>query len=293
MIDFFANTELGQEVMDGLVGGSLAGLSQLGSEKSPGQLAIETSMAILGGIGIGAMGRRVGGAIGRRVHEGKLKNQDGMLAMIGRLGGQDTLAQTFTQNAASLREGIKESLIQNTSAKMAREAMADPQGFRARHGITPDQFNQYIDKVQNGRSVAAMLTMMESMPPKTRERLADQIFKEYEMVENAVAKEAHTGVDDFVTKTVAKADEHGKKMDEIAPGYGKYTSGAARHLGDGVQPITGEHVGIAAGRFIGDEIGILGGMFAGSLLAQELGIQSPKDAKIAELQKQLAARQGQ
>ena len=60
-----------------------------------------------------------------------------------------------------------------------------------------------------------------------------------------------------------------------------------RSLMNPVQPVTGEHVGRAVGRFIGDEVGVLGGLAAGSLLAQQLGIDSPKDQKIRELEQQL------
>ena len=56
------------------------------------------------------------------------------------------------------------------------------------------------------------------------------------------------------------------------------------------KPVTGEEVGRAIGRAAGDEIGVLGGLGVGSLISSGLGIDSPKDKQIKELEKKLLNR---
>lgn len=293
IVEFFADTPLGEEILEGVMGGGIAGLSQVGSGKSAGQIALETAAAMLGGVAIGAAGRRIGGALGRRVHAAPLQDQGGTLAMIGRTFGNETTAKGLKENAVMGREAIKESLLRQTSAAMAKEAVADPAGFAARYGVAPEQFQSMVGVVDGGRGVAAALKAMETMTPEQRQALAGPLLeqlKKYEQIEQAIAQRAHDNFDETVRRVVSDRGKYAQEVEDLAPGMGEVVDRLLQGLDRPVQAVTGEHVGKAIGRFMGDEVGVLGGLAAGSLLAQQLGIENPKDQRIRELEQQLAGR---
>ena len=297
LIEFLADNPIGEEILEGTLGGLMAGASQLGSDQPLGQTALETAAAIAGGIGLGMLGRRIGGRLGKAVQPAALEDQGGTLAFVGRTFGNETTAKGLKENAIMGREALKESILSGTSARMAQEAVADPAAFMARYGLNADQFKQYADQVKAGRAAAAVLNTLESMPPEQRQAVMAPILQElrsYGAVENAVAKAAHADFDEVITRLVKDRDQLGEQIEELAGerarGLGDAVSRAFEGLDRPVQQITGEHVGRAIGRFLGDEVGILGGLAAGSLLAQQLGMESPKDQRIRELEQQLARR---
>lgn len=290
IVEFFTNTPLGEEVLDGVMGGSVAGLSQVGSDKSAGQIGLETAAAILGGIGMGAAGRRIGARIGRAVHKDPLKDQGSMPAFIGRTFGNDTTAKGLKENAIMGREALKESILQDTSMRMAREAVENPQGFAAKYGVTPETFSKYAEQVKAGRMTAGAMKAVESMPPEQRKELLNKMAQQYSEVEDAIGTAAYSSFDEKLKHLVQNRDTAGQSVEEVfgVKGLGDVVSRSLEGLDRPVQEVTGAHVGKAIGRFIGDEVGVLGGMAGGSLLAQQLGIESPKDVRIRELERQLA-----
>lgn len=283
LLAFLTTDPLGEELAEGTMGGLMAGASQLGSDQEWGQTALETAAAIAGGIGMGMLGRRIGAGLGKRIHRRDLANQEGLLASAGRMLGSETTAQGLKHQGQAMKSVIQESLVQETSARLAREAALDPAGFVSRYGITPEQLQRIDPQMRAGRTGAAALRTLETMPPEQRKAALDAILSEYEAVENAVAREASRGIDRTIESLAKDLEDTPDKI----PGTDYTPSEALRGLLNPAPKITGEHVGRAAGRFLGDEIGIIGGLAAGSLLAQQLGMDSPKDRRIRELESQL------
>lgn len=306
ILEFFTETPLGEEILEGGGGGLMAGLSQVGSDKSPGQIALETAAAMLGGVAVGKAGRHIGAWAGKRMHDRALKDQGGTLAFIGRTFGNETTGKGLKENAIMGREAIKEAIVKKTSSQMAMEAMEDPGAFLGKYGVDPKLFLSQVETVGSGRQVAAALNALEQMPPAQREALLKQAREGmggYEAVENLIARQAHQGFDATIREAAENSEKIGREFagefnkmaGEGAPAgvgdfLGEKISKALTGMDRPVQEVTGEHVGKAVGRFIGDEVGVLGGMATGSLLAQQLGMESPKDRKIRELEQQLRGR---
>ena len=68
----FGQTPLGEEVIEGTVVGGLTGAGMLFSEQDIRQTALQTALAIAGGIGIGMGGRRMGAYLGKKIHPGEI-----------------------------------------------------------------------------------------------------------------------------------------------------------------------------------------------------------------------------
>jgi len=296
IIEFFTDTPLGEEILEGGGGGLIAGLSQVGTDKSPGQIALETATAMLGGIALGKAGRGIGAKLGKRIHKGELQNPT--LQFIGRTFGNETTAKGLKQNALLGRELIKDELLSEASSRLAREAVSDPEFFMSRYGVPAEQFQEYVSKVQTGQRGAALAKTLESMPPEQRKAITEALMQKlgpYEEVEKLIRGTAHNNFDENIARFMANREKVADEIKEIVgEGQGDILSHMFSRVTSGldapVQPVTGEHLGKAIGRFAGDEIGILGGMAAGSLLAQQLGMESPKDRRIRELEAQLQGR---
>lgn len=300
MLQFLLHDPLGEELLEGAVGGAMAGLSQAGTGQSPEQIALSTGAAIAGGIGLGMAGRRLGAMAGRRVHAEPLKNQESMAAMIARTLGSETTSAGLRDQGAMMKGQIQRELVEQTSARLAREALEDPSRFAQRYGATAEEFQAMAPKVGMGQTAMAVAESVRAMPPEMRKQVADQLLSQYEKIENLVAREAAENIDENIRRTAERLDRHLKDpgseytaedLENIRNMMGGQMPGdALRSLLNPVQPITGEHVGRAIGRMAGDEIGILGGLALGGIAAEQLGIQSPKDKRIAELEAQLAAQ---
>lgn len=284
ILKWFLTDPRGEEVLEGTLGGLMAGGALIGSGEAPGEIALKTAMAILGGIGLGSAGRYLGAKAGRAIGKGQpLRDQSGMIATLARTMGSESTSEGLAQQGQVMKTAVQEALVNETSAQMAREAAANPAAFMQRHGITKDQFESMMPMVQQGRAAAGMMKALEAMPAEQRQQLMNAALRDYEAVERVVATNAAQQMDRNINSV---ADSLGK-----LGGEGSEAAAYLRNLATGqAPPVTGEHVGRAAGRFIGDEVGILLGLAGGDVLAQQLGMESPKDRRIRELEQQVAGR---
>lgn len=295
LISFLLTDPLGEELLEGTAGGLMAGASQLGSDQPLGQTALETATAIAGGIGLGMAGRRLGAMAGKRLHKGPLKQQDSMVANLARTLGSETTAGGLRDQGVVMKSAVQEALVNETSARLAREAMENPAEFAKRYGISAEQFAQVLPNVQVGRTAAAAAEALRVMPPELKEQALKKL-SEYEAVERLITQKAAGSMDELIKDAATAFDRVQGDLDAAdLEGLqemlkGRNPSDAIRSLLNPAPPITGEHVGRAVGRVIGDEVGVLGGLALGSVLAQQLGMDSPKDRKIRELEQQLSGR---
>lgn len=279
-------SDLFQEGIEGIMAGGTAGLSLIGSDTPAPQIALQTLGGIAGGVGIGLLGKNIGAAIGKRLHPQALKNQSGLLASIGRLTGQKTLASGGTETMRYAKGQIKQELKQQTSAQLLNEALQNPQAFGAKYGVDAETFKKYhtaVGAVGQGR---AGLEMLENLSPAQRQQMGkgiqDLMNQGFNQVENLINVQAAANMDNNIAKMAML--QKGKKVPGIEMDMGE----AFQKLLQGPKDITGEHLGRAVGRFAGDEIGVITGMGLGGALSSALGIKSEKDKKIEELESQLA-----
>jgi len=282
------NNELAQEAMEGILGGGLAGVGMLGTDTPLPQVGIQTLSAMAGGVGLGMLGTRLGARIGKAIHRQALKNQEGLLAMFGRTAGQKTLAKGGQELMRQGKGMVKKEIIEQTSAKMAQEAISNPTVFAQKYGITAQEFQQQLPMIQKGTQVKAVLDTYETLDPKLKTQLKNQmanaINTNYAKVENVIAREA-----------VENLDQNIARMAELQ--QGKTIPGTSIDMGrvfgsllDDAKAVTGENVGRAIGRFVGDEIGVVAGLAGGGALSSAMGIENPKDKRIRELEQQLNYR---
>ena len=282
------NNELAQEAMEGILGGGLAGVGMLGTDTPLPQVGIQTLGAMAGGVGLGMLGTRLGARIGKAIHPQALKNQEGLLAMFGRTVGQKTLAKGGQELMRQGKGMVKKEIIEQTSAKMAQEAISNPTVFAQKYGITAQEFQQQLPMIQKGTQVKAVLDTYETLDPKLKTQLKNQmanaINTNYAKVENVIAREA-----------VENLDQNIARMAELQ--QGKTVPGTSIDMGrvfgsllDDAKAVTGENVGRAIGRLAGDEIGIVAGLAGGGALSSAMGIENPKDKRIRELEQQLNYR---
>lgn len=275
---------LGEEISEGVLGGLLAGAGQLGADQSLGQTALQTATAMLGGVGLGMAGRRVGGFLGNRMHEGALADQHGMLATLGRTLGSESTVSGVADQLRDYKGIIQEALVNETSTRMAREAATDPAGFAKKYGVTAEMFAKMAPGVQAGRVGSEVLRTAERLSPEERTRLLDQAMGSYKQVEDAITREAAGQMDSNIDSIaeMMKNDPAGRpKIGDID------MADAIESLRRPAKPVTGRHVGRMMGRLLGDEVGVIGGLLAGGVLADQLGMKSGKDKRIEELEKQL------
>lgn len=293
LLQFFMTEPLGEEILEGTLGGLMVGASQLGSDQTLGQTALETATAIAGGIGLGAAGRRIGARLGRKIHEAPLKDQSGMLATVGRLTGMETTMEGVKEQGRRMRGLVEQGLMNESSTQMAREALSDPRAFQQKYNLNPQEFESLLSGVMAGRGASTAVRAYAELSPEQRAALLRQLqpmIDRYGNVEKAIAQNAVNNLDSNINDLAASlkkvAAEEGMSADQrkVMGDIGGFIQG----MNSPASPITGEQVGRAVGRFIGDEVGIMGGMALGSVLAQQLGMESPKDRKIRELEKQLS-----
>jgi hypothetical protein len=277
---------MGEEVTEGVLGGLVAGAGQLGADQSIAETALQTGTAMAGGVGLGMAGRRIGAYLGNKVHEGPLKNQEGVLANVARVLGQETTAEGLGDQYRLMRTGIEEELVRATSARMAREAMDDPEAFFRKHGITAEQFNRLLPDIEAGRGAAQMFKMVKEIPEETRDELIKNMvpgLDEYQAVEDAVARQAASSSKETLREAAADMRNEGDFK------IGQHSmADALESLAKDAKLVRGKHVGRFLGRFLGDELGVIGGLMAGSMVADAMGLQSNKDKKIADLEQQLS-----
>lgn len=190
-----------------------------------------------------------------------------------------------------MRQGkgmIKKEIIEQTSAKMAQEAISNPTVFAQKYGITAQEFQQQLPMIQKGTQVKAVLDTYETLDPKLKTQLKNQmanaINTNYAKVENVIAREAVENLDQNITRMAEL--QQGKTV----PGTSIDMGRAFGSLLDEAKAVTGENVGRAIGRFVGDEIGVVAGLAGGGALSSAMGIENPKDKRIRELEQQLNYR---
>jgi hypothetical protein len=279
----FLHTPMGEEVVEGVMGGGMAGLSQIGTDSPPEEIALKTAGAIAGGIALGAAGRKIGAALGRRINPNPLKDQNSPIATWARVTGSESTIEGAKQQGRAMKLAVQESLINQTSSAMLEEALTNPNQFAQKYGVTADEFSKYIPAVKAGRKAAAAADMWAGLSEQQRHDLVHHVTSPYRNVEQAVASNAANRMDE----NIARMAQNPKAKEVEIPGSDKRLSDVFNSLLQPTLPVTGENIGRAAGRFIGDEIGILGGLAAGGLVANQLGIEDARDKKIKELQSQV------
>ena len=277
--------DLFQEAVEGTLLGGTAGLTQLGTDTPPAQVAIQTLAGIAGGVGIGLLGKSIGARIGKAINPNPLKNQEGVLAGIGRTTGQKTLAKGAAEQARYAKGQIKQEIKEQTSAQLLNEALQNPQAFAGKYGVSPETFKKYYAAVGVSGQARAGLETLENLSPEQRKQLGasvQQVMDQgFNQVENLINTHAAAHLDNNLMKMSML------HKNKTVPGTNMNIGSAFESLLKDAKPITGEHLGRAAGRFIGDEAGVAIGMGLGGILSGALGIKSEKDKKIEELERQL------
>jgi hypothetical protein len=277
--------DLFQEAVEGTLLGGTAGLTQLGTDTPPAQVAIQTLAGIAGGVGIGLLGKSIGARIGKAINPNALKNQEGVLATIGRTTGQKTLAKGAAEQARYAKGQLKQEIKEQTSAQLLNEALQNPQAFAGKYGVNPETFKKYHTAVGAASQARAGLETLENLSPEQRKQLgaaAQQVMEQgFNQVEHLINTQAAAHLDNNLMKMAML------NKSKTVPGTDINIGSAFEALLKDAKPITGEHLGRAAGRFIGDEVGVALGMGLGGALSGALGIKSEKDKKIEELERQL------
>ena len=301
----FLNTPMGEEVTEGVLGGGLAGGALLGTDTPLEQIALQTALAMGGGVGFGMAGRRVGEMIGNQIHKDPLKNQEGLIATAARILGNETTMGGLKEQGTVFKDSMQEELYKQKSADMIEEAINNPAEFSTKYGIDADQFMAMAPNVTAGREAAQLITSLNAMPPEMRQAMTEELIKsykpeidQYRQVEQLVGSKAAGSIDEGLNNFIEKleklensdspdAKQKSQLIEQMAGGKG---SEYLKSLSTPTKPITGGNVGRMIGRLLGDEIGILAGMAAGGVLAQGMGIESAKDVQIRKLQEQLNQR---
>jgi hypothetical protein len=278
----YLSTEQGEEVMEGTIGGLLVGLPTFfDPDTDKRQAALQTALAIGGGIGLGMAGRRIGAHLGKQMHPDEIKHEG--LAQIFRFAGQERMTDgaAIAARELSARAGLERLEHQINQMKFDL-ATLDDEAFKAAYpaahaaGIKPSAAKQDTEVLLNN------LTSVNQ-----------EIFGRARQLEKERGEQAAAAMGDMRSKLdeIDPADLPPELADQL--GDAKDVTGRLKDMVDTYnadqQPVTGEHAGRAIGRFIGDEVGILGGLGLGGMLAAGLGIQSPKDREIARLQEELAS----
>ena len=283
-LDFFIHNPVGEEILEGTTGGLLAGGALIGTEQSPEEIALKTGAGIVGGIGLGMAGRRIGAVAGKRIKPTELKDQQGMLASAARTIGSETTAEGIKQQGAVMKNLVQESLIKQSSHALIKEARQNPHVFAKKHGIDPTEFQSILPLVLKGREAAAVANTYQNVSPQQRKQIKDQVSGAYKKVEDLIATDASVNMDKHLLEMAA--DPKYQNVD-VGLGEGLNIGKHIKDLLNPTTPVTGEQVGRGVGRILGDEIGILGGLVAGGLVADQLDLTDPRDKTIKMLREQL------
>jgi len=283
-LDFFIHNPVGEEILEGTTGGLLAGGALIGTEQSPEEIALKTGAGIVGGIGLGMAGRRIGAVAGKRIKPTELKDQQGMIASAARTIGSETTAEGIKQQGAVMKNLVQESLIKQSSHALIQEARQNPAVFAKKHGIDPTEFQSILPLVLKGREAAAVANTYQNISPQQRKKITDQVSGAYKKVEDLIATDASVNMDKHLLKMAA--DPKYQNVD-VGLGEGLNIGKHIKDLLNPTTPVTGEQVGRGVGRILGDEVGVLGGMVTGGLIADQLDLTDPKDKTIKMLREQL------
>ncbi len=268
----WAQTPQGEEILEGTVGGLLAGVPMFFvQDQDPGTAALMTAGGVLGGIGVGMAGRRIGAAIGKHMHPAALKDQDGVVAALARTTGSESLMQGIEQQGRMMRGQVADYLVEKQAMDMVREGRVSP---------------QVMDELKGIRQMASVADALENATPEQRQAFLSQAGLTPEKVAmlSQLEKELTTGAADQMDRHILEIADIMEREGTEVP---MVSADLLRGMTQAPEAVTGEHVGRMLGRVAGDEIGVLGGVALGGLVASQLGVQSPKDAEIARLKQQL------
>ena len=259
---WLATNPRGEEVLEGTLGGLVAGGTLLGTDQSGERTALQTAAAIGGGIGLGIAGRRIGWELGNKIAGNPLANQEGMLASFGRMMGSDSTVEGLGEQAKVAMQSMKDTLRQTENYQLSVEAM---------------------DAIRNQHKRSEFINKYNFQPEdvETYVIVSDEVGKRAATRMNVAARDMADVINVAKAdpeRTVGQADALGQLSD--------YMQSIANE--DAASAITGAHVGKALGRFIGDEVGVVGGVTAGGLLSNQLGFKTDKDKRIDKLQQLLA-----
>ena len=262
---------LGEEITEGVVGGGLAGLGMIGTDQSPEDIAIKTGAAMLGGVGLGIGGRRLGAFLGRRFHPQDLKNQSGMLSTVGRMVGSETTfgpGGGLQQQATMGKAAIQDALLNESSHQLAVKAAYDPIGFAEQYGISADVFNKELSRVQTGMKAASLNDVILNLPAEKRKEIAQAALKDYAAVEDLIRNKASTKIDkglESLLNDENMMNQAQQFLDESGAG-GNLKESLSALIENKVPAVSGEQVGRAVGRMAGDEAGIMLGLLTGNII---------------------------
>ena len=297
-LSFFIHNPLGEEILEGTAGGLLAGAgTAAGGDIEFGDALIRTGSAIAGGIGLGMAGRRLGARIGKKIQPKALKDQDSFVATTARMLGSETTVEGLKSQGNMLKNTVQQGLVNESVTNLVEQARKDPSMFQKTYNIDPQSFLKNANNVKYGNAGVAFLNTVKDISPEKRKILTDKIMnemglEEFSKSENLVRERASANIDNLVNAAM-KGELDSSATAELLKNTGSKSGSIADIVTDMMspkKPVTGEEVGRAIGRAAGDEIGVLGGLGVGSLISSGLGIDSPKDKQIKELEKKLLNR---
>jgi len=297
-LSFFIHNPMGEEILEGTAGGLLAGAgTAAGGDIEFGDALIRTGSAIAGGIGLGMAGRRLGARIGKKIQPKALKDQDSFVATTARMLGSETTVEGLKSQGNMLKNTVQQGLVNESVTNLVEQARKDPSMFQKTYNIDPQSFLKNANNVKYGNAGVAFLNTVKDISPEKRKILTDKIMnemglEEFSKAENLVRERASANIDNLVNAAM-KGELDSSATAELLKNTGSKSSSIADIVTDMMspkKPVTGEEVGRAIGRAAGDEIGVLGGLGVGSLFSSGLGIDSPKDKQIKELEKKLLNR---
>lgn len=297
-LSFFIHNPMGEEILEGTAGGLLAGAgTAAGGDIEFGDALIRTGSAIAGGIGLGMAGRRLGARIGKKIQPKALKDQDSFVATTARMLGSETTVEGLKSQGNILKNTVQQGLVNESVTNLVEQARKDPSMFQKTYNIDPQSFLKNANNVKYGNAGVAFLNTVKDISPEKRKILTDKIMnemglEEFSKSENLVRERASANIDNFVNAAM-KGELDSSATAELLKNTGSKSGSIADIVTDMMspkKPVTGEEVGRAIGRAAGDEIGVLGGLGVGSLISSGLGIDSPKDKQIKELEKKLLNR---
>jgi len=300
----FFQTKTGEEVLEGTLGGLLAGIPMFFSGQDPRTAALATIGGVAGGIGIGMAGRRLGEFIGSRLHPEPLADQAGVATFLARAFGQETMGKALEQNFVFMREAVKNAMLDNQLKKMvedgriSEELMADLRKYQTLSAIASavndmpsEQRRQLLQQFDTYLTQADVIAGGVNDNLRRAREYADRM-KEVGMWDAVAAREAAANLDEGLREFAENMRKMGNEWaSDSQPFDPNSIADFVRGVADGnMESITGEHVGRAVGRFIGDEIGVLSGVGLGVIGGNLLGFQTPQEREIVSLKAQLAQR---
>ena len=262
----FAQTPLGEEVLEGVTAGGLVGMGLMMSDQSIEQSALQTALAMAGGVGLGMGGRRLGAYVGKKIHPAAYKDQNGLMAGWSRMVGQEGIFTGMKEGLGHSVNEMKGMLRKGSIDKLQFEFMQNPTGVAQKLGVREDQVGEVLDLLKKADSFVAedALNSLNNQAGNLRKK-ASELKQQSSNLNNR---------------------EIGELGDVAAEAMGNFADMMDRKP----SPITGEHTGRALGRVWGDELGVATGIGLGAAIGQNMGWESEKDRKIRLLEEELGRR---